>query len=93
LIVSTIAASVVDLPAPVRTRHENETTRAERQVAHDRGQVQLLDARHLDGHVTQRHRGGAALHEHVRAESREPGDAEREVDLVMGREVLAAALR
>ena len=66
---------------------QDEAARREREIPHHRGQLQLLDGRHLDRDVPQGDRGSAALHENVGAEPPQPRDSEGEVDLAVGREV------
>ncbi len=81
LILSIIAASVVDLPDPVGPGDQHQAARPVGQGGEHRRQVQLLEAADLLGNhpVDRAHR--AALVEHVAAEARQPLEAEGEVQL------------
>ena len=81
LILSSIAARVVDLPEPVGPVTSTRPRGLSQIVAITGGQAQLLEAADLVGDraVDGGHR--AALHEDVGAEARQPLDAEAEVQL------------
>ena len=80
---SIIAASVVDLPEPVGPTDEHDSVRPVQQRVARRGRAELLERTHAERHDAQGERQRAALVEGVGAEATEPGDAEREVDLLV----------
>ena len=83
LILSIIAASVVDLPDPVGpvTRIEPPGLRA--QFVHDRRKPQFLKRAYLVGDQPECPGQGAPLHEDVRPESTQPPDAEGKVQFLI----------
>ena len=81
LILSIIAASVVDLPLPVGPVTSTRPRGRSASVAMTGGSAELVERLDLLGDDAVDGRDGAALVEHVAAEAREAADAEREVEL------------
>ena len=81
LILSIIAASVVDLPLPVGPVTRTSPRGRSESVADDRRQAELVERLDLFGNDAVDGGDGAALIEHVAAEPRHAPDAEREVEL------------
>ena len=81
LILSIIAASVVDLPLPVGPVTRMRPRGWSDSVASTGGRPELLEALDLLGNQPEDGADGAALVEDVAAEPREAPDAEREVEL------------
>ena len=92
LILSIIAASVVDLPEPVGPGHQDQAARPLGQLRDHRRQAQLLEGLDVEGDLPDDHRHAAALLEDVAAEARQVLDAEGEVELVLGLEALLLVL-
>ena len=81
LILSIIAASVVDLPLPVGPVTSTRPRGRSASVAEHRRQAELVEAADLLGDQPVDGGDRAALVEHVAAEARQAADAEREVEL------------
>ena len=81
LILSSIAASVVDLPLPVGPVTRMRPARLVGQLVDDRRQPELVEARDLERDEAVDAADRAALVEDVAAEAGEALDAEREVEL------------
>ena len=81
LILSSIAASVVDLPLPVGPVTSTRPRGRSASVGEDRRQAELAEAPDLLGNQPVDGADRAALVEDVAAEAREAVDAEREVEL------------
>ena len=92
LILSIIAASVVDLPEPVGPGHEDEPLGPLRELLDDRREVQLVEGADLDRDDPDRAAHRPALPEHVAAEARQSLEAEGEVELVLLLELLLLRL-
>ena len=89
---SIIAANVVDLPEPVGPTDEHDAVRPVQQRVARRRCAELLERAHAERHDAQCQRQRAALVERVGTEATEPGDAEREVDLLVRFELGALVL-
>ena len=81
LILSIIAASVVDLPEPVGPVTRTRPRGFSQMLLDDRRQAELAEAADLVGDLAEDGGDGAALVEDVGAEAGQPLDAEGEVDL------------
>ena len=93
LILSIIAASVVDLPLPVGPVTSTRPRGRSASVAEDRRQAEVAERANLLGNQTVDGADRAALVEDVAAEAREPADAEREVELAASPRSASSARR
>ena len=88
LILSIIAASVVDLPLPVGPVTRTRPFVRLGELARHRRQPQLVERQDLERDLPDHHADHAALQEDVGAEARQALDAEGEVQLLVGLEAL-----
>ena len=86
---STIEASVVDLPEPVGPGDEHEAARLAGELGEHRRQPERLEALDLGRDVAEGGADRAALEEDVDAEAGDAGDRVGEVELLLVLEALA----
>ena len=81
------------LPAPGRTRHQDQASRRGRQLANYRGEPEILERGTPDPNPSHDDADRPALPEHVHPETAEAGDRVGEVDFLLEREEIPPVRR